>query len=346
MKNNTKGLCNFPLSTLLDITYKPIIIYNNEVFQIYDFKYEEEIELYINKYQKEIFGTNAIYLNVKKKLRGRGVKGHIVDGFLIDISNPPKFKIWLVEIELIKHDVEKHINPQITGFIKQIRNKFTRYELSEIIYEELKKTNQINKIKKYVGEEPFVAIMNAINQSPDNILIIIDKANTELLKLFLEAYRKLSKNIKILIIQLYRSKNNREVILTTPFISKSVKRNKRVKGIIETKINNYYINLRKILRKRGLLFKWRKRKNKKILFGYYRDLPLISIYKGKLEVIIRVPGDKVNPKLIKEIKYRTARKSYFGSNFDIVISSKNTSLKLLDEIISDVVNKFNSSKIK
>lgn len=77
---------------------------------------EVEIETAILEVQRSLFGTSRIYLNIKKKIGSKGKKRNIPDGYLLDLASKKKPVLFVVEVELAKHDPLKHIAVQILEF--------------------------------------------------------------------------------------------------------------------------------------------------------------------------------------------------------------------------------------
>jgi hypothetical protein len=55
------------------------------------FDKEADLERAIKEVSIELFGPSRIYLDVKKKI-GTSAKGNIPDGYLIDLSSPPRIR--------------------------------------------------------------------------------------------------------------------------------------------------------------------------------------------------------------------------------------------------------------
>lgn len=79
------------------------------------FEDEADLEAAIAEVETELFGTNRIYLDVKKKIGGKGGPRNIPDGYLIDLSGREP-RLYVVENELASHDPLRHIAVQILQF--------------------------------------------------------------------------------------------------------------------------------------------------------------------------------------------------------------------------------------
>jgi hypothetical protein len=79
------------------------------------YKNEADLENTILEVQKELFGPDRIYLDVKKKIGAKGGRRNIPDGYLIDLRSS-KPRLFVVENELKRHDPLRHIALQILEF--------------------------------------------------------------------------------------------------------------------------------------------------------------------------------------------------------------------------------------
>src|SRR6266481_1150325 len=85
------------------------------LFRRTGFQSESDLEAAINKVQNELFGSNRIYLDVKKKIGGKTGPRNIPDGYLIDLSGQ-RPRLFVVENELASHEPLRHIAVQILEF--------------------------------------------------------------------------------------------------------------------------------------------------------------------------------------------------------------------------------------
>ena len=84
-------------------------------FRATSYANEADLESAILLVQKELFGPNRFYLDIKKKIGAKGGIRNIPDGYLIDL-NGPKPRLYVVENELAAHDPLRHIAVQILQF--------------------------------------------------------------------------------------------------------------------------------------------------------------------------------------------------------------------------------------
>jgi len=101
-----------------------ILVDEKGKFEYYSYRNEKELEEFVYKTSEEIFGKNTYYIELKKSL-GKGRLSY-PDGYVIDLSDTENPALYIVEAELEKHDVYRHIYPQITmhlNFFKKNKMK-------------------------------------------------------------------------------------------------------------------------------------------------------------------------------------------------------------------------------
>ncbi len=104
-------------------------------------KSEAEFERMIVENAEQIFGEEAIYLDIKKKIANALGEGTIPDGFLF---YPEQKRFVMVEVELSSHPVYEHISKQVNKFISAFSNYRSRQKLASML-------------KEYIEEEPALA---------------------------------------------------------------------------------------------------------------------------------------------------------------------------------------------
>jgi hypothetical protein len=89
---------------------------HKQTFELEPFDAESELEAAIVQASGTIFGKSRIYLDIKRKIGEKGKTRNIPDGYLIDLSSKKQPKLYIVEVELAKHEPLKHIAVQILEF--------------------------------------------------------------------------------------------------------------------------------------------------------------------------------------------------------------------------------------
>ena len=97
---------------------------------------EKEFHPMVEKYSKQIFGKNSLFLPVEKRLISRAGRGVMPDGFAIVFSKTPE--MYVVEVELSSHDLDKHIVEQLNRFGRALRNPENRKKIADRLHREIK----------------------------------------------------------------------------------------------------------------------------------------------------------------------------------------------------------------
>jgi len=198
---------------------RQVILRDDEKYFKSKYSKEEELEkLFAKNYQK-IISENSYWIPLKKQLKSKrfmNFKHSIGDGFLLVWENPTTPTLYITEVELERHDINRHILPQLGNFISFIQSS-TLEELNEVrnfLYTEIKQNQVIfNKIRKDSKKEVYEILDNAIDDL--QILLVIDRVTPEL-SIGLSQIEK-TINIKIRKIEVSRfvSDNKKEIIFFT-----------------------------------------------------------------------------------------------------------------------------------
>src|SRR5262249_48592049 len=87
-----------------------MLINDQEIFIKAQFDNEAEIDLVVQKYAEQLFGSSSIYLP-KTRISTSGGRGTIPDAIVIDVQAEEWF---IVEAERAAHGTWEHIAPQIS----------------------------------------------------------------------------------------------------------------------------------------------------------------------------------------------------------------------------------------
>ena len=88
---------------------------SESVYSALEYQSENELESAIQLVKGQLFGSDRIYLDVKKKIGAKGGQRNIPDGYLLDLSGS-RPRLFVVEVELASHDQLRHIAVQILQF--------------------------------------------------------------------------------------------------------------------------------------------------------------------------------------------------------------------------------------
>ncbi len=196
------------------------MLYGKTTYTEEPFELEKELEESIIEVAGELFGRNRIYLDVKKKIGAKGKVNNIPDGYLIDLSSTKEPKLYVVEVELAKHDPLKHVSVQVLEF--SLSFETAPILVKNILKESLLSDNTaVSRCQKYVQENGYdnidVLLEKIIYGSGKfNALVIIDGLLPELETVLISRFKF---PVEILTIERYRSKSGERLYRFQPFLN-------------------------------------------------------------------------------------------------------------------------------
>ena len=157
------------------------LISDNKTYKYYEYTLENEFEQVIVDKARQIFGTNTVYIDIKKKIGDNIIT--IPDGYLIDFSFAEKPRLYIIENEISTHDPYKHIGSQLLKF--GISYKASGRNLKKFILDYLIVNKDyydfVEKRSKTAGYRNIDAFLDAlIFDIPVAAIVIIDKSSEEL----------------------------------------------------------------------------------------------------------------------------------------------------------------------
>ena len=201
------------------------LIYQDKLFTSCDYASESEFEKIIIQNSKELFGTNSVYIDVKKRIGVENILT-IPDGYLIDFSFESDPRLYIVENELAKHDPYRHIGQQLLKFA--ISYKASGRDIKKFLLDNILKDETTSKIIKKgfkkAGYRNIDALLeDLIFEKPVSSIIVIDEITPELEKVLTQ----LTMNTDIIEFQTYEC--GAEIIHEyTPF-------QQEIRGVVELK---------------------------------------------------------------------------------------------------------------
>lgn len=185
------------------------------------FEKEADLEAAIQTVKEPLFGTNRIYLEVKKLIGVKGKTQNIPDAYLIDLSSPKKPKLWMVENELAVHDPLKHIAVQILEMSLSFES--TPQKVKAIVKEALEKHDTGRKLcEEYAKANGFENIdyllekMIYPNEGEFGALVVIDELHDELETLLVSRFKF---GVEVLTLNRYRDGEGERLYQFEPFLS-------------------------------------------------------------------------------------------------------------------------------
>ena len=160
----------------------PKIFFSSRLYQLAQFRDEEELERAVVQFSDMIFGEKTVYFDVKRKVRmKRGGLGAIPDGYLISlIGGSPK--LFIVENEIATHD-ELEIGQQLMKY--QATFKEGQYKTKTILQKEIRSNESIrNALERLLTETSFPNVSELLDEvifrKEPGYVVVIDEASERL----------------------------------------------------------------------------------------------------------------------------------------------------------------------
>lgn len=184
-----------------------MIIVDGRIYFEEQYDTESQFEDTVRDLQKELFGTNRIYFDIKTKIGDNGRVQNIPDGYLLDLSSKQLPKLFVVENELSIHGL-KHIAMQLLEF--SISYDSSKQKIKTVIRKEIMGDQEkLEQVEKYIKKNNFQNVDYLLDKALDiqraseiNIIVVIDRIDEDLEKALRE---KLRFPIEILTLVRYKS---------------------------------------------------------------------------------------------------------------------------------------------
>lgn len=197
------------------------MLWTSENFYLLEpFELEKDLEAAILEVQDALFGSSRIYLDVKKKMGGKGRKANIPDGYLIDLISKKEPRLYVVENELAIHHPLKHIAVQILEF--SLSFETSPQKVKEIIKAALEnKEGARQQCAEYAANNGYENIDFLLEKliykhNAFNALVIIDEIADELETVLLSRFKF---PVEIITLQRYKSSTDERIYQFEPFLS-------------------------------------------------------------------------------------------------------------------------------
>lgn len=162
------------------VSMKRVLHDGKSVYEPHVYKNESELLAFARQHAKLIFGADAIWLpggRIGAKPGQQGAKGK-PDAFVIQ---PVKYNWVVVEVELARHDLHRHINPQISRFA--VAWKRERKELVDQLTKKCKANQDVVDELKALGYPDIHEFLSDLVENKPDLAVIIDGENQELYEL-------------------------------------------------------------------------------------------------------------------------------------------------------------------
>jgi hypothetical protein len=158
------------------------IIIGDKIFSQYEYSKEEEFEKHVIENADEIFGSNSVYIDIKKRIKSDNIVT-IPDGYLIDLTFESSPALYMIENELVAHDPYKHIGQQLLKFA--ISYKGSGRSIKKFLLENIKRDKEkLKRVElgfKKAGYENIDAFFeDLIFEKPVRAIVIIDEVKSDL----------------------------------------------------------------------------------------------------------------------------------------------------------------------
>lgn len=142
---------------------------------------EDEFEEIVKEHSKEIFGNDSLYIDIKKRIKSESGISSIPDGYVVDFSNN---LLWIVEVELSKHPLHRHLVTQLNAFLSDIKDREAQKEITDAIYSVIKDDVLLESfVKKRLGSKDIHHYLSELLEDL-NIVVVIDELNKKVEKAF------------------------------------------------------------------------------------------------------------------------------------------------------------------
>lgn len=183
------------------------------------FEKESDLEAAIQTVKEPLFGTDRIYLEVKRRIGTTGKTQNVPDAYLIDLQSPKKPKLWIVENELASHDPLKHIAVQVLEM--SLSFEATPQRLKAIVKEALEKNKPGRKrCEEYAKANGFENIdyllEEMIYRGEFGALVVIDELHDELETLLVSRFKF---GVEVLTLNRYREGEGERIYEFEPLLT-------------------------------------------------------------------------------------------------------------------------------
>ncbi len=184
------------------------------------FETEAQLEAAIAEISAPLFGSNRIYLDVKRLIGAKGKTKNIPDGYLIDLASKKEPRLFVVENELASHDPLNHVAVQILEF--SLSFETSPFKLKAILKDALKadKAN-LQLCEAYAAANGFENVDYLLERlihkdNAFNALVIIDDLDEELETLLLSRFKF---PVEILTLRRFKTAQGQTAYEFDPFLA-------------------------------------------------------------------------------------------------------------------------------
>jgi hypothetical protein len=188
-------------------------------YQEEPFQTEAELESAIKTVSAPLFGTDRIYVDVKKLIGSKAGTKNVPDGYLVDLSSTKQPTLWVVENELAKHDPLRHIAVQILQM--SLSFQATPQKVKNVVKGALEADPKAwRHCETYAKANAFdnidFLLEQMIYRNPFQALVIIDELHDELETLLVSRFKF---GVEVLTITRYRNEAGERIYEFEPLLT-------------------------------------------------------------------------------------------------------------------------------
>lgn len=191
----------------------PVVIFDDEVYNLYSYKREEELEKLAIEHTAELFGKNTHFFNVKRKIVSKSGIGSTPDGYLVDLASD---KFFIIEVELSSHDIVRHVMNQLSRFKLAMDNSEARNDLAKFLVSTTNKAKNDGKISD-------MYYLSQIIERGVGIFIIVDSISEQLSEV-VEHLAKDGTDVRAIPFETYMNSRNQSIHKFTTFTRETLEK--------------------------------------------------------------------------------------------------------------------------
>ncbi len=292
----------------------PVLIHNGRIYKRVDFGWEKDISAYLQRNKKilsRIFGEGSIFIPTERII---GKSSKIMTDALLLKTGRNRMEIWVVEVDMLRHGVNSHIKDQVLKMNEALK-QVDPASLAFKIYEELRRNRYMfQKIREEVlgqrrdKEDLLPKIKEAVEKMSQNIILIIDKVNTDLLRA-VEEIRKSRRNVELIILQRFVDidrvdGDGSEIFLITPLRGSEAEKTRiDTKSLVKRRMDKYWNTTLKEVRRLGCETRRKEVKKTRYYIAVVEDRPILVMRKMRKKggVEVWIDTELVDDETIREL---------------------------------------------
>lgn len=193
----------------------PVILDSkNQQYHLKAYESEKDFEQDVVAHSSAIFGDEAIYIDVKKRMTGNKIVT-IPDGYVLDLSDVHTPRLYIVENEIVSHDAFRHIGIQLLKFVTSFED--AQFEVKAFLMEAISRKSssleQLTEAAKDAGARNIDSYLESAVYSEFRGLVIIDESREELRQVL----KRINADISVLEFKRYASATGELMFEFDPF---------------------------------------------------------------------------------------------------------------------------------